>query len=241
MPAQPPFLTPTRTAVMEPCAFAITSLMRAAAASVSRITWGRGRGSAMALSSRGGGESVPYDVIFPARDATLPHVQRQPRLVAHAARVPGRIPDHVDLDLAHPRHAGDGILHHLRQFLRRRTIRRGHRHVDGHRAVVRDVDPVDQTDLVDVGGDFWVVNRLEGRDDAVGQARLLIFRQRRGFFGRFGGRKRRRAVFYVVTHAKKTWAFVKAVARVSTSALVLYIAKEARQVAETPKRASSGM
>jgi hypothetical protein len=34
---------------------------------------------------------------------------------------------------------------------------------------------------------------------------------------------------------------IKAVARLSTSALVLYIAKDARQVAETPKRANSGM
>ena len=43
MPAQPPFLTPTRTPTTGLAAFAITYLMRSAAASVSRITWGRGR------------------------------------------------------------------------------------------------------------------------------------------------------------------------------------------------------
>src|SRR5260221_9693271 len=43
MPAQPPFLTPTRTPTTGLAAFAITYLMRSAAASVSRITWGLGR------------------------------------------------------------------------------------------------------------------------------------------------------------------------------------------------------
>jgi len=38
MPAQPPFLTPTRTAAIRLSAFAITALMRSAAASVSRTT-----------------------------------------------------------------------------------------------------------------------------------------------------------------------------------------------------------
>jgi len=38
-PAQPPFLTPTRTPAIGRSARAITSLMRNAAASVSRITW----------------------------------------------------------------------------------------------------------------------------------------------------------------------------------------------------------
>src|ERR1700730_6291269 len=48
-PAQPPFLTPTRTPITGFSARAITSLMRSAAASVSRITWGRGRAVAMAV------------------------------------------------------------------------------------------------------------------------------------------------------------------------------------------------
>src|SRR6266567_2584134 len=44
MPAQPPFLTPTRTPMISLAAFAITYLMRSAAASVSRITCGLGLG-----------------------------------------------------------------------------------------------------------------------------------------------------------------------------------------------------
>src|SRR5712675_1068055 len=50
MPAQPPFLTPTRTPIMVLAAFAITYLIRSAAASVSRITWGLGRELAIAGS-----------------------------------------------------------------------------------------------------------------------------------------------------------------------------------------------
>src|SRR5579875_3553557 len=43
IPAQPPFLTPTRMPAIGLSARAITSLMRDAAASVSRITWGLDR------------------------------------------------------------------------------------------------------------------------------------------------------------------------------------------------------
>src|ERR1700722_12488883 len=50
MPAQPPFLTPTRTPMIGLAAFAITYLMRSAAASVSRITCGLGRELAIADS-----------------------------------------------------------------------------------------------------------------------------------------------------------------------------------------------
>src|SRR6187397_1230890 len=162
VPAQPPFLTPTRTAVIEPSAFAITSLMRAAAASVSRITWGLGRGSAMAfILFRRAANPSAYDVVLPTPGATSPHIEREPRLVAHAARIPRRVPNHVDLDLADAGHAGDGVFHILRQILRGRTIRRRQRHVDGDGAVVGDVDLVDQADLVDVGRDFRVIDRLQ--------------------------------------------------------------------------------
>src|SRR5258705_4518332 len=106
MPAQPPFLTPTRTAVIEPAAFAITSLMRAAAASVSFITWGLGRSSAMAASLFQAENPPLSDVILPRAGATSPHVQRQPCLVAHAARIPGRIPDDIHFYLAYAGHAG---------------------------------------------------------------------------------------------------------------------------------------
>src|ERR1043166_9542227 len=44
MPAQPPFLTPTRTPAIGVSARAKISLMRAAAASLRRITWSFGLG-----------------------------------------------------------------------------------------------------------------------------------------------------------------------------------------------------
>src|SRR5262249_41713915 len=56
MPAQPPFLTPTRTPTIGCSAFAITYLMRSAAASVRRIAWGLARGVAIRLSPRAGGK-----------------------------------------------------------------------------------------------------------------------------------------------------------------------------------------
>src|SRR5450631_28346 len=103
MPAQPPFLTPTRTPMMVLAAFAITYLMRSAAASVSRITCGLGRELAillLLLSSFHVGwgcarRNLPH---------CSPHIEHGPGLVRHPALLPGRIPDDRDLDLAHPGH-----------------------------------------------------------------------------------------------------------------------------------------
>jgi hypothetical protein len=50
MPAQPPFLTPTRTPTIGRPALAIADLIRFAAASVSRIIWGLGRAVASMFS-----------------------------------------------------------------------------------------------------------------------------------------------------------------------------------------------
>ena len=78
------------------------------------------------------------------------------------------------------------FLHHHRQFLRRRAIGRGQRHVDFHGAVVGDVDAVNQADLVDVGRNFRVVDGLERDHDLVGEPGDLGLRQR----GRLSGRAR---------------------------------------------------
>ena len=77
-----------------------------------------------------------------------------------------------------PGYAGGRVFHHGRQFLRRGAIGRGERHLDRHGAIVGDVDLVDQAELVDVGRDFRIVDGLERRDDAVGQPRQFVFRQR---------------------------------------------------------------
>src|SRR3954465_6436854 len=165
MPAQPPFLTPTRTPTTGFTAFAITYLMRSAAASVSLITCGRGRGLAISDSS------VALNVGSSGARRNSPHVEHGAGLVRHPARVPGRIPDDVNLDRADSGDARYRILHHDRQLLRRWAIWRGQCHVDRHRAVVGDIDAVDQADLVDIGGDFRIVDRLQRRDDVVGEPR----------------------------------------------------------------------
>ena len=71
MPAQPPFLTPTRTPAIGRSAFAINSLMRPAAASVSRITWGLGRAVAIASSPRFGSAEASIGTIITQKYQTL--------------------------------------------------------------------------------------------------------------------------------------------------------------------------
>src|SRR5262249_38180700 len=119
---------------------------------------------------------------------------------------------------------------------------RRQRHVDGDGAVVADVDLVDQSELVDVGRDFRVIDGLERRDDIVGQLAEVVGRARRrrdfevGTNARLGSYGLR-----VFTHANTLCALIKAFARTSTSSRVLYMPNEARQVAVRPYRASSGI
>src|SRR5215204_6192878 len=159
MPAQPPFLTPTRTPTTGFTAFAITYLMRSAAASVSLITWGRGRGLAISDSS------VALNVGSSGTRRNSPHVEHGAGLVRHAARVPRRIPDDVNLDLADTSDARHRILHHDRELLRRRAVGRRQCHIHRDRPVIGDIDSIDQADLVNVGRNLRVVNGLERRDD----------------------------------------------------------------------------
>ena len=64
-----------------------------------------------------------------------------------ASRTPGTLGDRV-LDLA-------------RQIRRRRAVWGRQRHFDFHRAVVVNVDVVDQSQLVDIGGNFRIVDGLQ--------------------------------------------------------------------------------
>src|SRR5205823_7438177 len=99
-----------------------------------------------------------------------------------------------------------------------------------------DIDLVDKTELINVDRDFRVVDGLERGHDIIGHARQLIGRngacpglerQRRH---RYGGRSGVRQF----THIKILCAEISASAKRSTSSRVLYMAKEARQVAVTP-------
>src|ERR1700730_9345649 len=153
MPAQPPFLTPTRTPMIVLAAFAITYLMRSAAASVSRITCGLGRELAIADSFFPSmWDAIAPSAIQPTFDS--PHIEHGTGLVRHPALLPGRIPDDRDLDLADAGDARHRVLDHDGQFLRRRAVRRGQGHVQGDRTIVGDVDLVDETELVDIGRNF---------------------------------------------------------------------------------------
>src|SRR5947209_1673280 len=200
MPAQPPFFTPTRTPANGLSAFAMMSLMRDAAASVSRITWGRGLAVAILILSTcydlwrihdiRNAFVVYLGVVFGRRNS--PHVQRGARLVGHPALLPWWIPHDVDRHRADARNARYRILHHDRQFLRRRTVWRRERHVHGDRAVIRDVDLVDQAELINIRGNLRVINGLQRAHDVVGNASKLFRRQRAAGSGCRGLRYGRR-------------------------------------------------
>ena len=90
-----------------------------------------------------------------------------------------------------PGHGGDGVLDPARHLAGDRAAGRGQRHVDGDVALVVDVDPVDQAELVDVGRDFRVVDGLQRRDDVVGQAVELFRRQSPELEGHLAARSAR--------------------------------------------------
>src|ERR1044071_949155 len=106
MPAQPPFLTPTRTAAIGFSARAEISLMRAAAASLRRMTCNFGLGFVVDGAAIVFLVESTHLICGPARAGTQlfsPHVQGDTRFVRHAALIPWRIPHHVDADPADPR------------------------------------------------------------------------------------------------------------------------------------------
>src|ERR1700736_5395525 len=166
MPAQPPFFTPTRMPAIGRSDRPMMSWMRRAAASDSRITWGLGLEMAITPSPLASASTTA------ARDCivyliTSPHIQDHPRLVRHPARLPGWFPHNLDAHRTDARNARGRVLDHAGQFLRRGTIRRCQGHVDGDGAVIGNVDLVDQAQLVDIGRNFRVVDRLERGHDLV--------------------------------------------------------------------------
>src|SRR4051794_7464356 len=94
----------------------VSSRMRAAAASVSRMTCGRGRGLGLAtgavefvvlvmVSSRRAMRSAL--AIQTSCPLVSPHVEDEAGFVAHPVRRPLRLPDDADIDNANAWNAGD--------------------------------------------------------------------------------------------------------------------------------------
>src|SRR5689334_418600 len=174
-----------------------------------------------------------------------PHVENEASLVRHAVGSPGGVPYQIDIDDTDAGNAGDRILHHLRQLSRRRAVGRGQRHDDIDGTVVLEIDLVDQTELVNIGGYFGVEHGFQRRDDFAAQPLGFLRRQgrvrfhvanpglRTASFRGFG--------FYGVTHANSSPALISARARWSTSSRVLYIPNEALHVAVTLNRSKSGI
>src|SRR5882757_156613 len=234
---------PTRKPTISESARRVSSVIRCAAACVSFITCGRGRGFGFdAGVVEAGVMSVMWSIqraksmpaIFLKTHAS-PHIEYEACLVRHPVRRPGRIPDQIDIDDADAGDAGDRVLDHLRQLSGGGTVRRRQRHLDVHGAVVLDVDLVDQAKLVDIGRNFRIEHGLQRGHDFTAEPLGLLRRQRRiglhvaGFdFGSVG-------------HENNSRALISACARWSTSSRVLYIPNEARHVAVTLNRSKSGI
>src|SRR5271163_984198 len=148
-----------------------------------------------------------------------PHVERDSRLFRHAALVPWRVERHGDPDARDAGDGANGIFHPARHLARHRTARCGQRHLDGDEAVVVDVDVVDEAELVNVGGNLGVIDRLQRGDDLIGQLVEFGLRKGRGRSGGLSGE----AVGHSqsLSQTNSLWARTSASARTSTSSRVL--------------------
>src|ERR1700712_4774743 len=110
---------PTRKPTISESARLVSSAIRAAAASVSFITCGRGRGFALAGVVEAGVISVIYSVLAghqsrlisrkqlkPKSSNASPHVENKTCLVGHAVGGPGRLPHDIDVDHTYAGNAG---------------------------------------------------------------------------------------------------------------------------------------
>ena len=71
---------------------------------------------------------------------------------------------------------GDGILHPARHVAGHRAARRRQRHVHLDIAVVVDIEPIDQAELVDIDGDLGIEDGLQRGDQIVLQPLELVRR-----------------------------------------------------------------
>src|SRR6185312_6975798 len=109
---------PTRRPTISESARLVSSVIRAAAASVSFMTCGRGRGFGFAAGVGEAGVMLAMSS-FPTANQCLsssrktvksphsPHIEDETRLVGHAVRRPGRVPYQIHVDDADAGNAGD--------------------------------------------------------------------------------------------------------------------------------------
>src|SRR6478736_3087026 len=162
MPAQPPFFTPMRKPVASLPDAVMSARMRLAAASVSVMSFGAVMVSTWDRLWLG---SSPLS--FRTFRCPSEHIERKPRLVRHAARVPRRIEHEVDLHLPDTGDGGDGVLHPARHVTRHGAAWRGERHVHLDIAFGVDVEAIDEPKLVNVDRDLRVEHGLQRRDKVV--------------------------------------------------------------------------
>src|SRR5215468_7776675 len=123
-------------------------------------------------------KGLRIDLLHPRE---LYHTQRQLGSLGHAVAVPGRIPYQLDIDFPNGFNGPHGVLHHIWHGAGDRAAGGRQRHLDGHVAAGRDVDVVDEPELVDIHGNLGVIDRVQGLDHAKPQRldRIGIERPRR--------------------------------------------------------------
>src|SRR5690606_30490775 len=154
--------------------------------------------------------------------------------------------NHVDGDVLDALDAAGGVLHPAGHLAGDGTAGRGQRHVDDEVAVVVEIDPVDEAQLVDIDRNFRIVDRFQRADEIGGDALDLGLGQSGGQIlrhPRIGGSGG--ILVAILAHgdlpqAKNLRARSMPSTSASTSSLPLYRAKEARQVEVTPNRSSRG-
>src|SRR6478735_888956 len=160
-----------------------------------------------------------------ARLPLSPHVERYSGLVRHPGLVPGRIEGHAHRHRSDAGHGAHRVLDPAGHLAGNRAPWRGQSHVDRDLAVIGDIDPVDQAELIDVSRNLRIVDRLQRCNDIVGETIDLLRRQARA--RAHAGGVRLQLFGGALTHhnnpvqAKRLSAFRNASTRWSTSSSVL--------------------
>ena len=91
----------------------------------------------------------------------LEHPELELRLFAHAVGRPRWIEDQFDRDALYPLDGSNGVFDFIHQFLCHGAARGGKGHNEEHLPLVGHLNGVNQPKVVDIAGDFGVVDRLE--------------------------------------------------------------------------------
>ena len=97
----------------------------------------------------------------------LHKAQLQAGGVGHFIHGPGGIEDDFELDLCDTGDCADGLLDLPGKGFGDGTVGRGQRHIDLDGSIVARVEPIDETEFVNVNGEFGIEDFAQGGDDRL--------------------------------------------------------------------------